>query len=161
LRSRRDTRCSKERPCINPCVKCQAETWLTTDDWVVVGFFQRVSDQYINQAPMGTEKGKPPVVTPRLEAYEVALRAHRYPRELWGWLMDATRTLHNLFHGIRSSHGANIQAVTRLLTQHHPWQPRCNTAPTEVAVNSRLRWVQYIFNWNEVTEHFRNLSHFT
>jgi len=77
-------------------VKCEAETWLTEDDWYLVAFYQRVSDQYFNQTPMGAEKGAPPVITPRLEGYEAALRLYRYPRAHWAWLVDGAVVLHRL-----------------------------------------------------------------
>jgi hypothetical protein len=82
-------------PHYDPCIKCQAETWLTSDDWLIVGFYQRVADQYINQPDLRIGKDIP-VLTPRLEGYEAVLRVSRYPREMWQTLMDGAAMLHRL-----------------------------------------------------------------
>lgn len=71
---------------------------MTADDWLAVRFYQIVRDQYINQTPMGTDKGKPLFLTLRLEAVESALRIYGYPRALWGWLTDIAVMLHRLVH---------------------------------------------------------------
>ena len=73
---------------------------LTSKDWAAVNFYRRVSDQYINQTPMGAGKNRPPVLTPRLEGYEAALRVGSYPRHLWEWLMDTAAMLHRLVREI-------------------------------------------------------------
>ncbi len=63
----------------------------------MIQFYRYVEDQYINQTPMGGGPDSPPVLTPRMEGYEAALRLHGYPRELWPWLTEWARTLHRLF----------------------------------------------------------------
>ena len=92
--------CTPDRPCrhYDPCARCQAEAFLTDEDWVIVRFYCLVADQYVNQAPMGTGGG-PPRLTPRLEAYEAVLRLHRYPESLHGWLSDGAVTLARLLVG--------------------------------------------------------------
>lgn len=47
---------------------------MTQDDWLAVAVFRAASDQYINQTPLGRGEGKPPILTPRLEGWESALR---------------------------------------------------------------------------------------
>jgi hypothetical protein len=72
---------------------------LTPDDWRIVRFYERVSDQFINQAPMGVEKGPVPL-TPRLEGYEAALRLYGYPETQWEFLVDGALMLHRLVQGV-------------------------------------------------------------
>lgn len=81
---------------------CLAQTWLTADDWLIIEFYRRVSDQYIRQPDLSLGKGKEalPLLTPRLEGFEAALRSHDYPKELWGWLMDGAVTMFRLVHGL-------------------------------------------------------------
>ena len=78
------------------CARCEAVAWLTETDWYLIRFYQSVQDQYINQTPMGAGKDNPLILTPRIEAYEVALRAYGYPRELWAWLLHWGQALHRL-----------------------------------------------------------------
>ena len=75
--------CNARSPCrhFRPCPRHEAEFVLTPEDWRLVEFYQRVADQWINQTPMGVDKG-PPILTPRLEGYEAALRLHGYPRSV-------------------------------------------------------------------------------
>ena len=47
---------------------------------------------------MGGGPQAPPILTPRLEAYESALRLHGYPKEMWAWLAEWARVLHRLYH---------------------------------------------------------------
>jgi hypothetical protein len=68
---------------------------LTPDDWELVQFCQRVTDQYINQTPMGAAEG-PPILTPRLEGWRAVLRLYGYPRERWQELIDWGRMLDRL-----------------------------------------------------------------
>ena len=68
---------------------------LTPSDWVLIGFYRRVADQYINQTPMGMKEG-PPITTPRLEGYEAALRLYGYPKCEWSGLVDGAVMLHRL-----------------------------------------------------------------
>lgn len=49
---------------------------------------------------MGGAKGEPPILTPRLEGYEAALRIYGYPRSEWAWLVQGAATLHALVHGL-------------------------------------------------------------
>ena len=66
---------------------------------------------------MGGAHGRPPVLTPRLEGYEAALRVGDYPRHLWEWYMDTAALLHRLFHKIEKVEwlietGKSFHAVT-------------------------------------------------
>ena len=49
---------------------------------------------------MGTEKGAPPHLSPRLEGYAAALRVYGYPENLWDWLIRWATTLHGMVHGM-------------------------------------------------------------
>ncbi len=92
--------CNPQHPCRRGgerCSRCEAIDVLTEEDWYLIRFYHYVEDQYINQTPMGGGPDSPPVLTPRMEAYEAALRLHGYPRELWPWLTEWARTLHRLF----------------------------------------------------------------
>ena len=80
-------------------MKCEAQRWLTAEDWELIEFYSCVSDQWFNQTPMGGAKGQPPVLTPRLEGYEAALRIYGYDRALWPWLVRGASMLHGLVHG--------------------------------------------------------------
>ena len=64
-------------------------------DWAVIGFYLRVRDQYINQAPMGVTKGPLPL-HPRIESYRAALELFGYPVDTWAWLTDGALLLHRL-----------------------------------------------------------------
>ncbi len=92
--------CSEERACpvLDPCPRCEAAKVLTAEDRLLLEFYRRVADQWINQTPFGVKEGKP-VLTPRLEGLEAALRAYDYPKEQWSWLVDGARLLHSLVHG--------------------------------------------------------------
>lgn len=83
-----------------PCPRCQAHAVLTADDWLVVGFYRRVASCYRNQSPMGTGKGKAPILTPVLSDYRAALDLYGYERWLWAWLTDNAVTVHRLVHKI-------------------------------------------------------------
>lgn len=48
---------------------------------------------------MGTKDGKP-LITPRLEAFEAALRLYQYPEAMWAWLTDGACLLMRLAHKI-------------------------------------------------------------
>lgn len=89
--------CTQDIPCDkrSPCPRCEAAAYLTAEDHYLLAFFRRVRDQYINQTPMGL-KDAPSIVTPRLEAYRVALRLYDYPRALWPWLTDGALMVHRL-----------------------------------------------------------------
>lgn len=41
------------------CALCEAQEWLDQDDWEVIRFYQFVSDQVVNLAPLGTKDDKP------------------------------------------------------------------------------------------------------
>lgn len=68
---------------------------MTPLDLYVINFYRKVSDQYINQTPMGA---KEPIVTPRVEAWEAVLRLHNYPEQDWRWLLETGTLLHRLIH---------------------------------------------------------------
>lgn len=68
----------------------------------MIQFFRCVESQYINQTPMGAGRDTPPLLTPRLEGYEAALRLHRYPRELWEWLTHWAQVLHRFHRGLEA-----------------------------------------------------------
>ena len=89
--------CTDDRPCppTQRCSRCEALLVLTPSDWVLIGFYRRVADQYINQTPMGVKDG-PPITTPRLEGYEAALRLYGYDRCEWSGLVDGAVMLHRL-----------------------------------------------------------------
>ena len=78
------------------CSRCEALDVLTDQDWYLIQFYRYVEDQYINQTPMGGGKDQPPLLTPRLEAYQAALESHGYPRELWAGVTEWAKTLHRL-----------------------------------------------------------------
>ena len=67
---------------------------------MLLQFYQRIRDQYINQTPMGTEKGAPMHLTPRLEGYRAALELYEYPRWLWEWLIEWGIAIHGMVHGM-------------------------------------------------------------
>ena len=73
--------------------------WLTEEDWYVLSFYRRVGDLYINQTPMGVEKGQP-VLTPDLSAWKDVLEIYDYPKFLWTWLLDSSLMLHRLVRGL-------------------------------------------------------------
>lgn len=79
------------------CPRCEAGAYLTGDDWLIVRFYQSVSDQWDNVAPMGVEKGPLPVFL-RLEALRAELEIRDVPRHLWGWYTDGARLIHRLVH---------------------------------------------------------------
>lgn len=89
--------CSEDAPCRDsePCDQHLAARYLTGEDWQLIEFYQLVHDQYINQTPMGTDKG-PAIVTIRYEAIEAALRVHGYQRVAWWWFARWAVTLHRL-----------------------------------------------------------------
>ncbi len=62
-------------------------------------FYDLVSDQFINQTPMGTDGG-PPVLTVRYEGYLAALEIHGYPRCMWASLSKGATVLHRLVNKI-------------------------------------------------------------
>lgn len=90
---------------------------LTPEDWYLLGFYRRVADQWTNAAPMGTEKGAPPVLTANLPGYEAALRLYGYDPEDWPWLVDGAQMLHRIAHGI-DGRGALRRDCWRLLRRH-------------------------------------------
>lgn len=85
---------------------------LTVADWYLLDFYRVVEAQYINQTPMGAGKDSPPLLTPRLEAYEAALRMHGYPRDHWAWLSHWAFILHRLRHGLEKLTGRELRAIT-------------------------------------------------
>ncbi len=46
---------------------------------------------------MGVEGGSP-ILTPRLEGYEAALRLHGYAESDWPWLVNWGQCIHRLVH---------------------------------------------------------------
>lgn len=96
--------CGSDNPCRRGanerCARCEANDVLTADDVYLLGFYRLVSDQYINQTPMGAGKDHPMVTTPRLEGYEAALRLYEYPREHWAWLTTWAIALHRFHKGL-------------------------------------------------------------
>ena len=95
--------CDPQAPCRRGgerCSRCEAIDNLTEEDWYLIRFYRYVDDQYINQTPMGAGKDCPAILTPRLEAYRIALSIHGYPSALWPWLTEWARTLHRL-HRLR------------------------------------------------------------
>jgi hypothetical protein len=71
-----------------------------SSDWVAIDFFHKVSDQYINQTPMGAGKGQPAILTVRLEGIHAALKLYDYPESQWAWLTDTANLIHRLLHKI-------------------------------------------------------------
>ncbi len=70
---------------------------MTAEDWTLVRFYQSISDQWDNVAPMGVEKGPPPVFL-RVEAIRAALEIRETPRHLWAWYSEGARLLHRMVH---------------------------------------------------------------
>lgn len=111
--------CDERNPCrrySNRCPRCNAADGLERSDWYILGFYRRVDDQYINQSPMGVAKDSPMCLTPRLEAWESALRIWGYPEDIWPWLVHWTVLLHRLRHGlVRRESTPEVRAHLRSL----------------------------------------------
>jgi len=86
LKGGRNASCTDNMPCrhYDPCARCEAETWLTEEDWYVIGFYQKVADQ-VSSSGM-----------PRLEGFEAGARLHGYPETHRTWLVSAAVMLHRL-----------------------------------------------------------------
>lgn len=81
----------------HPCVSCAAAANLEPGDWLIVNFFFLVRDQVVNQTPMGLDDGTC-WITPRLEAWEAALRIYGIPEASHAAMIDGARFLHDAIH---------------------------------------------------------------
>ena len=68
---------------------CNASLRLEPGDWAVIDFYGMVQDQVRNQAPMGTDSGKP-YTTPVLTDWIAALNFYGFEP----WVLDEARWLH-------------------------------------------------------------------
>jgi len=78
-----------------PCVACRAREHLLPGDWSVVSFYQFVSDQVTNPAPLGLEGGKTwlPLSLPALVS---ACDLLEIPQEQRVSLVSDARWLHDV-----------------------------------------------------------------
>jgi len=100
------TKCEEATDDWGRCTACRAERGLLPSDWEVVEFYRLVCDQVRNQAPMGTESGKP-VTTPVLADWIAALEFYGFTPEV----LDMARWLHSAIEdraGIRYSTVAHM-----------------------------------------------------
>ena len=82
----------------DPCARCAAERVLNAEDWRLIRFYQRISDQYTNQTPMGSGSSGP-VLTLRMEGVVAALDVYG-ETDPWErkWLTDGAFMLFRLVH---------------------------------------------------------------
>lgn len=79
--------CTDDHPCkhYDPCARCQAQLYLTPDDWLLIRFYRMVADQ-----ADGTTGA------PRHDRYEATARREGLPDDLIPWLVSGAAMLHRL-----------------------------------------------------------------
>lgn len=73
---------------------CEAEKYLTADDWDVVFFYQRVADQIVV-----IREGEEPWYAPRIEGWLAVAEVYVIPADARPTLFEDARLLHEAVHG--------------------------------------------------------------